>query len=606
MCGIAGSIPLTDDGRPADRSILRTMSQRLVNRGPDGAGEWFSADGTVALAHRRLAIIDLSDAGAQPMQSASGRHVIVFNGEIYNHNELRRSLEADGVRFRSTSDTEVLLEGLEHFGVAFLTRLRGMFALALHEPARRRTLLARDTFGIKPLYWSADASRLHFASQVQAFVAAGLAGGPSPEGQAGFLLWGSVPEPWTFRRNVKALPGGHVLRIEAGKISTPEPFLTVHAIFAGASFDRAPKVRDDALAQVTDAIQDSVKAHQIADVPVAVFLSAGLDSSMVAFASRYSTPAASSAGSCRSVTLSFEELEGTPGDEAPLAREIAAAAGIEFNPRRVGRHDFAAAAELFHAEMDQPTIDGINTWFVSQSARQLGMKVALSGLGGDELLASYPSFRQVPTYVRRTRWARSLQPLGRLARRALAPVLGRLTSPKYAGVLEHAGDWAGGYLLRRALFMPWEVEQLMGEEGTSALDALDTLPRLRAGIAGIESDRLKVSALEMQWYMRNQLLRDADWAGMAHSLEIRVPFVDVDLVRQCADIFARHPDIAKAEVAARVAPALPPAVLHRPKTGFVVPVREWLAQDSGAVRGRGLRGWAEFCVQRHLGSAGAA
>ncbi|MFN3628899.1 MAG: asparagine synthase (glutamine-hydrolyzing) [Casimicrobiaceae bacterium] len=606
MCGIAGIIPLTADPRPVDRARLRAMSERLVHRGPDGAGEWFSADGTTALGHRRLAIIDLTEAGAQPMWSASGRHVIVFNGEIYNYRSLRRALESEGVRFRSTSDTEVLLEGLERHGEAFLSELRGMFALALHEPARRRTLLARDSFGIKPLYWSQDASHLHFASQVQAFMAAGLVGAPSPVGRAGYLLWGSVPEPWTWWTHIHALPAGHLLRIEAGRPIRPEPFLTVQSLLARATPAAAPADRGDAVEQVAAAIRESITAHRIADVPVAVFLSAGLDSSMLACASAGYPAATDGTGTIRSITLGFDALEGTPEDEVPLAREIAAAAGVEFNPRRVGRHDFSASADVFHAEMDQPTIDGINTWFVSRSARHLGMKIALSGLGGDELLASYPSFRQLPAYVRRTAWARALRPLGRALRRVAAPWLGQITSPKYAGLLEHAGDWAGGYLLRRALFMPWEIERMMGEEGASALEALDTLARLRASINGIDNDRLKVTALELQWYMRNQLLRDADWAGMAHSLEIRVPFVDVDLVRCCADVFARHPDIGKAEVAARVAPELPPVTLERPKTGFVAPVRAWLAQGTGLVPGRGLRGWAQHCAARYLAAAGLA
>lgn len=618
MCGIAGSFVYAEragrDGPSAriDATRLERMRDRMAARGPDGAGLWLSPDGRVGLAHRRLAIIDLSDAGAQPMHYSNDAGVgtdgaanelsIVFNGEIYNHRELRAGLEARGRVFRSGSDTEVLLQLYAEHGEAILPELRGMFAFALWDGRRQRLLLARDTFGIKPLYTADVGGQLHFASQVNSLREVVTDTRPDAAGAAGFLLWGSVPEPWTFVRGIRALPAGHFQVIERGRIGAAQPFLTVARLLHDAAQQPAECSRTEALARVAAAVHDSVAAHHVADVPVGVFLSAGLDSAMLALAS--AGRQAEQGGKLRTLTLGFTEFADTAQDETVLAADVAALAGADAHTEWVQRQDFQAGATSLFAAMDQPSIDGVNTWFVARTARSAGLKVALSGLGGDELFASYPSFRQVPrlaTVVRRLPLAR---PLGAVARRIVAAPLGRWSSPKYASLLEYGGTLGGAYLLRRALFTPWELPAILGTDlAREGLAELDTLARLDASIEGITSPRLAVSALEMQWYMRNQLLRDADWAGMAHSLEVRVPFVDVTLLRATAPLFARHPDISKAEVARAVAPALPARVLNRPKSGFVVPVRDWLAPPANGLRARGLRDWARFCAARYSSDA---
>jgi len=573
MCGIAGIYSYREDAPPVDQAELMRIREQMILRGPDGAGTWISDDGRVGLAHRRLAIIDLSPAGAQPMPDPETGNWIVFNGEIYNHAELRAQLNRDGIVTRSHSDTEVLLKLYAQKGPAMLNMLRGMYALAIWDARKRQMFFARDPFGIKPLYIADDSRTLRFASQVKALLAGQVDTRPEPAGHAGFLLWGSVPEPYTLYRGIRALLPGHWMMVADGKVGQPACFNNPSQSLRQTQ-SAGPEAMEATLHKVAAAVRESVAAHMVADVPVGVFLSAGLDSTMLA-------ACAASLGTLRTLTLGFEEYKDSVYDEAALAGGVAHSLGAQHTLHRISAADFADDRELLLAAMDQPSIDGINTWFVAKAAAQQGLKVALSGIGGDELFGSYPTFRQVPQLRKNLNGFAKSPFMGRAVRKGLSAISGVLPSPKYAGLLEYGGTLEGGYLLRRALFMPWEIGSLMDPEmAAEGLKELDTLSSMAANTAGVGSERLALSALEMQWYMKNQLLRDADWAGMAHSLEIRVPFVDMALLGQFVEIPALDPAQEKQMIARTVAPNLPEAVLNRPKTGFAVPIHQWLNPDA--------------------------
>lgn len=585
MCGIAGIY--RHAGGAIDRQSLIAMRDAMAERGPDGFGIWQSSDHAVGLAHRRLAIIDLSDRGAQPMASQDGRLRIVFNGEIYNYRELRSTLESSGCKFVTDSDTEVLLALYAHAGSGFVEKLRGMFAFALWDDERKGILLARDAFGIKPLYYANDSHCLRFASQVKALLAGGeVDDSPDPAGYAGYCIFGSVPEPFTLYRGIHALAAGTTLWIDRDGVEHGRAYWDLAGKLAASEITACSPNHE----QLGLALQDSVKHHMVSDVPVGVFLSAGLDSTMLA--------ALASAGnhSCAAITLSFPEYDGTENDELGFARETARQFGMRHHVCRITRDEFQAHADRLLCAMDQPTIDGVNSYFVSLAAREAGFKVALSGLGGDEWFAGYPSFGDVP----RIAALPQLPVIGRMLRKLTAVPVSRFTSPKYASLLEYGGSFAGAYLLRRALHMPWEVDQLL-EPGFAAdgLRELHLHDRLEQTIAGIASDRLRVTALELSWYMRNQLLRDADWAGMAHSVEIRVPFVDTTFASRISGYLSRPDAPGKRALAQSLPVVLPQPLLDRPKTGFSVPVREWLIGDTpGSGSGRGLRQWSKLVLQR--------
>jgi asparagine synthase (glutamine-hydrolysing) len=580
MCGLTGIRNYAGGGIDVD--ALVRMQESMRSRGPDGAGLWCDHQRGIGLAHRRLAIIDLSERAAQPMGLEEAQLQVVFNGEIYNHQELRAWCKSRGAHYVTDSDTETLLHLYALEGEQFVRRLRGMFAFALWDGRTRTLLLARDPFGIKPLYYTNDGRELRFASQVKSLISGGADDRISPAGLASFFLWGYVTEPHTWHSAVRAVPSGSMMVFRADGQFTIKSYSN--------PLDQLRQSQEPAAesSSLRDAVLGSVKHHLLADVPVGLFLSAGLDSgTLCALVAECTDPA-----SVRGITLGFDSYAGTRNDEAPLANVLAKHYGCRHQVVRYRRGDFEGAGDQLITAMDQPTVDGVNTYFVSKAASAAGLKVALSGVGGDELFGGYPSFTQVPRLARML--CRVPRSAGRAMRALCAPIVSKITSPKHAGLLEYGGSVTGAYLLRRALFMPWEIASVIGPDlALAGLEELDVLGSLERVIHDIDSPYAQVMALEHSIYLKNCLLRDSDWAGMAHSLEIRTPLVDATLFAQLA--YVRHHGLTytKGDWAETPSRRLPEEVRNRPKTGFTVPIREWL--DNSDCRGaqeRGRRGWA--------------
>jgi asparagine synthase (glutamine-hydrolysing) len=598
MCGLAAIYAYHPDAPPVGRAELLRIRERMRARGPDGAGEWLAPDRRVGLGHRRLSVVELGQAGAQPMATPEGDLRVVFNGEIYNYRELRGELEALGHRFASRSDTEALLHGYREWGRDMPRHLRGMYAFALWDANRRGLFMARDPLGIKPLYYADDGHSLRAASQVKALLAGGaVATAPEPAGHAGFFLWGHVPEPFTLYRDIRALPAGTSLWAGPSGASDKTAFFSLARLFRQA--EARPQAPDPARrrAVLREALLDSVRRHLIADVPVGVFLSAGLDSATLA-----ALAGEVAEGGLRTLTLGFDEFAGTADDEAPLAARMAAHINSRHTSRKISGRDFKADRARIHAAMDQPTVDGVNAWYICKAAREAGLKAALSGIGGDELFGGYaPSFRQIPRAVSILGPAGRIPAAGRLFRQWARPLLGRWASPKYAGLLEYSASYGKAYLLRRSLFMPWELPGILGPRmAGEGLARLSTVARLEEDVAGIGSPHLKVAALEMGWYMRNQLLRDADWASMDHGLELRTPLVDAELLASLLPWFTGGNHLDKQAMAGAPALPLPQEILKRPKSGFGIPVRAWHGGADSPPGGRGLRGWAQAIYRQFV------
>jgi asparagine synthase (glutamine-hydrolysing) len=596
VCGIAGAFAFSSTADPIDQTIILRLNDLQRRRGPDGAGMWSSDNNRVVLGHRRLAIIDTGMSGHQPMSDATGRWVITFNGEIYNYLALRLELESRGCIFHTNCDTEVLINTVAQWGEAGLRKLRGMFAFALWDGLEQELWLARDPYGIKPLYVSQSIGTLWFASQARALSScAPVDTRRDAAALTGFYLWGHVPEPFSWWAGIRMFPAGHVQRVRMGQAPfPPRAFASVEETY----LSRPPQPL--APGELPHLMLDSVRNHLVSDVPVGIFLSAGIDSNVIA------ALAAETGTKLRTVTVAFDEYAGTLDDEAPLAEAAAKTLQSDHVTVRVGRDEFEGLIDDFLGCMDQPTIDGLNTYLVSRGAAMQGLKVALSGLGGDELFGGYPSFRQIPTLLK---WGRRI-PISKSLSSSIG-VCCRFLSlqkipPKTAGLLSHSRDVASAYLLRRALYLEDELDALIDESWLN--DGLEQLSPVRTiaesvgalSVAGV-TPYAKVAALESLWYMRNQLLRDTDWSSMAHSLEVRVPFVDISLLERLGPAIVSDAPPNKQDLAA-CANFLPRSMLARNKTGFSTPIRNWVGDRTNTTE-RGLRGWATHVHQQFRASA---
>lgn len=569
MCGIAGFVSTSRSSETSALNAVQRMTDRMRARGPDGSGVWAS-DG-VAFGHRRLAILDLDARANQPMVSNDGRYTIVYNGEIYNFRELRRGLEAEGVNFRTTSDTEILSALFAREGERMLPRLRGMFAFAIWDAQSRELFMARDPYGIKPLYYTRTKDGLLFASQVKALLASGLVPAEKePAGMAGFYLWGSVPEPWTLFRDVFALPAGHSLRMRNGVLEAPVCWHDIRRHWRGSA---GRKSASELSEQVRRTVSDSVRAHLVSDVPVSVFLSGGIDSATLAGL------ALEQGARVEGITIGFDEFAGRPEDEVEVASAIAAHYGLPHHVRRVSFGEFEQDIPRILDAMDQPSVDGVNTWFASKAAAERGYKVVLSGVGGDELFYGYSSFRRIPRAAALGR-AISGVPGARALLDVPAAYLAKSRSqPKLAGVTTFMGSLEGAYFLNRCLFLPDELPALMGAD--MAREGLARLGGFPAGMAKADArDGLSaVGLLESTLYLRNQVLRDGDWASMRHSLELRTPLVDAALLTELGAFVSGFEGGAGKEMLARSPEKpLPEAVIKRSKTGFTLPMAQWLSK----------------------------
>jgi len=592
MCGIAGAVgnlANTSANVPNRERVLQCVnriSAAIRHRGPDGAGLWATQANEVVFAHRRLAILDLSEAGAQPMVDAASGCVITFNGEVYNFKELRGELTALGERFHSTSDTEVILKAYKHWGLDVVPRLRGIFAMAIWDPRSRAVHLVRDHLGIKPLYWTTvDLGALGgqvvlFASEVRALLASGVVERRlDPSGVASYLSQGFVVGPTTIVEGVRLLPPATILTIAPGSNAQDANVHTLRRYWTPPS-----TARDTTEDELREELKRTVRMQLVSDAPLGIFLSGGIDSSAVA-----ALASEADSGALHTFTIGFDE---TGLDESHYAARVAAAIGSRHTNVTLREEDFIRQLPDALTAIDQPTFDALNTYFVSRAARQAGMTVALAGTGGDELFGGYPSFVELPKMLRAGSWLprgfeRAIGGTARVAGGLLWDQLGQ-TPPqtrwgKIADVACAAHDLVGLYQTCYALFTRETQARLASERvqaaqrdqyfGLPAEIALDW----RGRTDGAELLHA-ISLLELSSFIGERLLRDTDAASMAVSLEVRVPLLDHALCERVAGIDAarRFSPLRKKRLLRGAALArLDPALFDRPKSGFVLPIEEW-------------------------------
>ena len=591
MCGICGFAYAATPA--AAETAVRRMAAAMAHRGPDEDGYLVNdarARG-VALGMRRLSIIDLA-GGHQPLWNETGDVAVVFNGELYNYQDLRERLALSGHKFSTKSDTEILVHGWEEWGEDLLYELRGMFTFALldlrkHFATVPVLFLARDPLGIKPLYYAQTEQGLAFASELRALLTLDeLPHRLSADALTSYLLFGSVSEPVTLIEGVFSLPPGHRLVLhmpERRRSPRTRPWWDP----TRSSAARDPKRPRDfaaASARVRTLLEDAVKAHLIADVPVGLFLSSGLDSSAIA------ALAGRAERGIRSFTLTFPD---TDFDEGPLAKVVAARTGTTHTEVPLHGKDMLARMDEALSALDQPTMDGINTYFVSWAAREVGLKVALSGLGGDELFAGYRTFADTHKLERLESLARFVPGA---VRRVSAPfvnsILARNNSPDAARKASDAWLQPNAlphpYFFTRLLFPPTEISKLTDAHYRNSAVASDgvSLDPTWLGWLGRTADQAVtvgpiagVSWLEMRTYMVSTLLHDTDSVSMARSLEVRVPFLDtplVEFVSTLPDEARVQPGVPKALLRTALAGMIPEEILNQKKRTFTLPWEDWM------------------------------
>ncbi len=624
MCGIAGIIARGRDSAHL-RDAIQRMTDALAHRGPDDAGiECLALPGDlhVCLGHRRLSILDLSPKGHQPMGDVRTGSWVVFNGEVYNHIELRHELADE---FRSTSDTETLLRGWVAKGPEWVHSLRGIFAFALLDARRQELWLVRDHLGVKPLYVSQPEDGLWlFASETRALLASGMVGRElSAEGLNSYLAFGAVQAPWTLVAGIRSLMPGErwcfplhgepaTLLPRASRYwSVAEHFSRPAERSGNHSHARGAWTEDQACEQLKATWDSAIASQMLSDVPVGVFLSGGIDSSSIV------ATLARQGHSPKTFSVAFSE-QGF--DESQHSRRVAAQYGTEHRAITVTADHVLSGLDATMAAYDQPSIDGINTYVISQAVRQAGIKVAISGLGGDEVFAGYRTFRRLPALEN---WARFLP--RRLAWLAAAVISRGLESGRAArvgAILCGEASRLNVYSVLRQLFgASWRDRLLL--DGVNKCQGL--APELTAELApqaqAVDAVNA-VSLLELCLYMQNMLLRDTDQMSMVHGLEVRVPLLDHRLV----EALARIPGPAKLSADAHsnkwllvklAGVSLPEEALRRPKMGFVFPWDAWLRRelrgrtedvlmDAAAVERAGMRKHAVATLWRqYLGRQGA-
>ena len=593
MCGIVGILARNSTVVP---EVLEQATESLAHRGPDDSGTIILRESVpepleIGLGNRRLAILDLSLLGHQPMQDSETRNWIVYNGEIYNFREVRKKLQDLGTTFQSQSDTEVLLKAYGHWGQECLRELRGMFAFAIWDARRHRLFLARDPMGIKPLYYGTFGQHFLFASELRTLLGTGLVPRTlDPAGLANYLTFGSLCDPITLIQGVSVLRAGHFLVWENGKAQENMYWdLAGQHHGSGPDDGRSATERDKLVADLHSTIEEAVCMQMVSDVPVGVFLSGGIDSSaLVGILGRNGV-------GLSTFSIVFREADYS---EAEYSRLVAKKFGTDHHEILCSQHDALEALPDALKALDQPTIDGLNTYFVSRQTRAAGIKIALSGLGGDEMFAGYSSFRTVP---RMEGFYRYWQHTPGLLQQPLSDAYAWLAPDtdqcrKLAALTRANSRVLHPYYLARMLFTPEQNDALLADRDSTAMarsqiSLQENLTRAR------DLDPVnRVSYLESRCYMLNTLLRDSDVMSMAHGLEVRVPFVDHCLAEKLLSLpgeWKLDSRIPKPLLVGALHGELPDPIIHRRKRGFTLPFEDWLRDELRSAVEIGLRNIAD-------------
>ena len=573
MCGISGIYNCSDRNINANK-IIENIIKLQDKRGPDDRGMWQSTCKKTTFGHNRLSIIDLTDKARQPLVSKDNSLVITFNGEIYNYKEIRNELSKNNILFKSNSDTEVILESYKYWGIEFVKKLRGMFAFAIWDNNKKKLLLARDPFGIKPLYYFKKNNILFFASQVKSILSIdNISFEKSGRSVLDYYLWGNIREPLTLYKDIYSLERGTVKIFDSKLNENSYEYANIKDAIHNSkktNFKNESELNE----KLNYLIRDTVNYHQVSDVPVTFLLSSGIDSNILLAASKKKINT-----NFNAMTLDFSEKL----KESPLAKVGSKMSNIDHIVEKVDDNEIAELISQYYKYMDMPTNDGLNNYVVSYFAKKKGSKVLISGIGGDELFSGYPSFKRIPIMRKISKVIPNNKNIQKILYDITYKILSKFNkNTKYAGVLKYSHNTFDSFMLQRCVFTPEEIADLIN---TKIIDEemsdLELQQQKEINDKDFENEQLKIMYFEIKYYLCSKLLRDSDWASMANSVELRTPFVDWFFFNELLPLLKSNIKISKKNMLDSFKGQTPLELYNRKKTGFAIPYRQYFKKVSG-------------------------
>ena len=573
MCGISGIYNCSDGNINANK-IIENIIKLQDKRGPDDRGMWQSTCKKTTFGHNRLSIIDLTDKARQPLVSKDNSLVITFNGEIYNYKEIRNELSKNNILFKSNSDTEVILESYKCWGIEFVKKLRGMFAFAIWDNNKKKLLLARDPFGIKPLYYFKKNNILFFASQVKSILSIdNISFEKSGRSVLDYYLWGNIREPLTLYKDIYSLERGTVKIFDSKLNENSYEYANIKDAIHNSkktNFKNESELNE----KLNYLIRDTVNYHQVSDVPVTFLLSSGIDSNILLAASKKKINT-----NFNAMTLDFSEKL----KESSLAKVGSKMSNIDHIIEKVDDNEIAELISQYYKYMDMPTNDGLNNYVVSYFAKKKGSKVLISGIGGDELFSGYPSFKRIPIMRKISRVIPNNKNIQKILYDITYKILSKFNkNTKYAGVLKYSHNTFDSFMLQRCVFTPEEIADLIN---TKIIDEemsdLELQQQKEINDKDFENEQLKIMYFEIKYYLCSKLLRDSDWASMANSVELRTPFVDWFFFNELLPLLKSNIKISKKNMLDSFKGQAPLELYNRKKTGFAIPYRQYFKKVSG-------------------------
>lgn len=565
MCGFIASFGQGTE----NKDFIRAMDH-LKRRGPDAEGIW--TDGEIFFGSRRLAIFDLNERSNQPMRSICSRYILIFNGAIYNYKSLRNYLIEKGVELKTSSDTEVILELYALEGSDMLKKLKGMFAFVIWDIKKKEAFAARDPYGIKPLYVGLNSKGLILSSQVKTLLSTKkFKTDKDSYSDFSFNNFGYIVEPHTWFTDIKSIKSGHYVFIKNSKIVEEKKYYETEKLWINADKNIKKIDTNELLNKIKISLVNTVKKHLVSDVPIGIFLSGGVDSSILA-----ALVSSVNRKDIKTITVLFDEFENTENDETIISKKVSEKLGLDHHIYKVTKDDFYNDLPEILKAMDQPTTDGINTWYASKAAAELNLKVVFSGLGGDEIFFGYDHYKKIPFLIKFFSLIKKIPFLNIIVKVMLNFFSLIKKDPRWKYITRYSDSVLKLWFLKRSIF--YKQKKNLNKEKNYKLSMNDFYKEfLNEDFQyNFKTPKLYLSMLDSLFYMRNQLLRDGDWSSMYHGVELRTPFVDIELTESLNNLMNNYSNYENKEVLKLLFESiLPKEVFSKKKVGFQTPIKKW-------------------------------